>query len=77
MAIMLQKTERIDDISLAEEERLESMETSIDSVNALPEAQESNPPLDSMPTQHYFSRQESSSAINADLGLLGCTRASC
>ncbi|KAJ5870430.1 hypothetical protein N7455_005371 [Penicillium solitum] len=48
------KTERIDDIPLAEEERLESMETSTDSVNALPEANESNPPLDSMSTQQLL-----------------------
>ncbi|KGO50822.1 Zinc finger, RING-type [Penicillium expansum] len=48
------KTERIDDISLAEEERLESMETSTDGVNALPEENESNPSLDSIPTQQLL-----------------------
>ncbi|CAG7956820.1 unnamed protein product [Penicillium nalgiovense] len=48
------RTERIDDISLAEEERLESMETSTDGVNALPEENESDPPLDSMSTQQLL-----------------------
>ncbi|KAJ5502432.1 Zinc finger RING-type [Penicillium fimorum] len=48
------KTERVDDISLAEEERLESMETSANGVNALPEGNESDPPLDSMPTQQLL-----------------------
>ncbi|CAI7566672.1 unnamed protein product [Penicillium glandicola] len=48
------KTERVDDISLAEEERLESMETSTDGVNSLPEENESDPPLDSMSTQQLL-----------------------
>ncbi|KAJ5968722.1 Zinc finger RING-type [Penicillium viridicatum] len=40
------KTERIDDISLAEEERLESMKTSTDSVNAVPEVEDSIDAID-------------------------------
>ncbi|KAJ6124110.1 hypothetical protein N7471_011427 [Penicillium samsonianum] len=48
------RTERVDDISLAEEERLESMETSTDGVNALPEENESDPSLDSLPTQQLL-----------------------
>ncbi|CAG8890840.1 unnamed protein product [Penicillium egyptiacum] len=48
------RTERVDDISLAEEERLESMETSTDGVNALPEENESDPPLDLMSTQQLL-----------------------
>jgi Lon protease-like protein len=48
------RTERVDDISLAEEERLESMETSTDGVNALPGENESDPPLDSMSTQQLL-----------------------
>ncbi|KAJ5171380.1 uncharacterized protein N7500_004163 [Penicillium coprophilum] len=48
------KTERVDDISLAEEERLESTETSGDGVIALPGVNESERPLDSMPTQQLL-----------------------
>ncbi|KAJ5790761.1 uncharacterized protein N7518_007772 [Penicillium psychrosexuale] len=48
------KTERVDDISLAEEERLESLETSTDGVNALPEGNEADPPLGLMPTQQLL-----------------------
>ncbi|KAJ5373147.1 Zinc finger RING-type [Penicillium concentricum] len=48
------KTERVDDISLAEEERLESTETSANGVNALPEVNESGRPLDSIPTQQLL-----------------------
>ncbi|KAI3180316.1 hypothetical protein DTO046C5_1552 [Penicillium roqueforti] len=48
------KTERVDDISLAEEERLESLETSTGGVNALSEGNEADPPLGSMPTQQLL-----------------------
>ncbi|KAJ5963799.1 uncharacterized protein N7479_003675 [Penicillium vulpinum] len=48
------KTERVDDISLAEEERLESIETSTHGVNALLEENGSGPPLGSMPTQQLL-----------------------
>ncbi|KAJ5614108.1 hypothetical protein N7528_007762 [Penicillium herquei] len=46
------RTERVDDISLAEEERLEAMETSThENPYALPEDEIVEPPLDSMSTQ--------------------------
>ncbi|KAJ5882053.1 Zinc finger RING-type [Penicillium soppii] len=48
------KTERVDDISLAEEERLESLETSISPENVLSEGDPSDPPLDSMSTQQLL-----------------------
>ena len=48
------RTERVDDISLAEEERLESMETSTDGVDALPEENGFDPPLDSLSTQQLL-----------------------
>lgn len=48
------KTERVDDIALAEEERLESIETSRDTINPLPEGNESDLPLDSMSTQQLL-----------------------
>ncbi|OQE42341.1 hypothetical protein PENCOP_c004G02837 [Penicillium coprophilum] len=48
------KTERVDDISLAEEERFESIETSGDGVIALSGVNESERPLDSMPTQQLL-----------------------
>jgi Lon protease-like protein len=48
------KTERVDDISLAEEERLESMETSTASTEILPEGSTPEPSLDSMSTQELL-----------------------
>ncbi|KAJ5320113.1 hypothetical protein N7508_000396 [Penicillium antarcticum] len=48
------KTERVDDISLAEEERLESMETSAESTEPLPEGNTAEPSLDSMSTQQLL-----------------------
>jgi hypothetical protein len=48
------KTERVNDISLAEEERLESLETSTNGVDASTEGNVSDPPLDSMSTQQLL-----------------------
>lgn len=48
------KTERVKDISLADEERLESMETSANDQGVLTEESTSEPPLDSMSTQKLF-----------------------
>jgi Lon protease-like protein len=48
------RTERVDDISLAEEERLESLETSIISEVVLPEDNSSEPLLDTMSTQQLL-----------------------
>ncbi|KAJ5143817.1 Zinc finger RING-type [Penicillium bovifimosum] len=47
------KTERVNDISIAEEERLESLETSPNGVDA-PTENASDPPLDSMSTQRLL-----------------------
>ncbi|KAJ5747537.1 uncharacterized protein N7511_009233 [Penicillium nucicola] len=48
------KTERVDDISLAEEERLESMETSAESTGFSPEGNTLEPSLDSLSTQQLL-----------------------
>lgn len=48
------RTERVDDISLAEEERLESLETSASSEDVLTEDNPSDPPLNSMSTQQLL-----------------------
>ncbi|KAJ5787771.1 hypothetical protein N7457_002761 [Penicillium paradoxum] len=48
------KTERVDDISLAEEERIESMETSAGGGNVSSEENASDLPLDSMSTQQLL-----------------------
>ncbi|KAJ5571093.1 Zinc finger RING-type [Penicillium sp. DV-2018c] len=48
------KTERVNDIPLAEEERIESLETSSRPVEAPAEENASDPPLDSMSTQQLL-----------------------
>ncbi|CAG7933928.1 unnamed protein product [Penicillium olsonii] len=48
------KTERVEDIPLAEEERLEALETSTHGEDVLPESVPSEPELDSMSTQQLL-----------------------
>ncbi|CAG8070186.1 unnamed protein product [Penicillium salamii] len=48
------KTERVEDIPLAEEERLEALETSSNGEDVLPESIPSDPELDSMSTQQLL-----------------------